>query len=898
MAQPTEGAVFTPVVYHGGQTMTGGVTVHLIFWAAPGFSFQGAPPGSKSYEALIGQYYTDVHVASTGTSGGTCTAAACNDFTVEPQYGFGTTPGGITSGDNSIAFSNTSATFSGTQTLSSADDVILDSSPYPAGGCTSPLNTKACVTDPQVQAEVDNIIQHTSGTPRGLHNLWYVFLPPDVDECIVANVCGTNAFGGYHSLANVGNGVDIYAVTPDPIIATGGINSGLDPQGNPNAELVIDIADHETNEAMTDPEGVEWMDPNGFEMADKCEFGPQRGTPLGYAADGSPFNQVINGHQYLTQEMWSQADDGCVQASTKTIADSGLPLPQVNLTQFSSTVAGNTEKGAGGTTVTVSLVRTDISGNRITASASTTSAGDGSWSVTLPGHAVGDDRDEIDVDYSGPGAPSPSHQVILTGNGGNPFTESGWTGWTDLDNGYVLTNSPPSLTIGPCFQTGVESYTVNGAVGAESPTDFCSTSADTATVALSAAIRPSDTVTVSTNDNRAFQPFDAAVPNPGGGLVKMTIPVGEADAVSLFQNPLTAATGIPFTPTGFPTCSADLTAQAVTCTGLVRGATYTVNGHGATADGTGTIVVPMSISRGQSLALSNGSRALTTLHVANLQVSINDSSPATVASGTCSPDEWTGGPLSSSPTNTEAGGPGVALTGAACPSSGDATGMSTSSVAQTDEVSGGQTVVNLPDVLDTSPLSGETLYGRFTALAESTGATLPIAVSIARASGGPPVFTAANTDTPDGVAVPALAPGTYKATWTVKDPNGDTRIVTTRFIEESALQGPPGPPGPRGPQGPPGKVPKFTVTCKLHKHHRITCTVNLLTAKDTKGTVRMTVAKAGHLVALGHARIIRGKASTTMRELHRVTRGSLTITVVLSQPHKAAATRRTVVHVK
>ncbi len=883
--EPTELGVFTPVVYHGGKTMTGGVTVHTIFWAPSGFAFQGSTgAGIPTYEGMIEQYFTDVSHVSTGTTGSPCTSSSCNDFAVEPQYGWGTTPGGVTSGQYTIHYS-------------AASDVILDTDPYPSGGCSSPQDTKACITDTQLQNEIDQVITSHGGS-RGLNNLWYVFLPPDVDECITTDVCGTNAFGGYHSLSNLGHGLTIYALTIDPLIETGSIAQGADPQGNPDAEVTVDIADHETNEAMTDPEGVGWMDPNGFEVGDKCEFGPQRGTPLGFASDGSPFNQVINGHKYLTQEMWSQADGGCEQGTTKTIADSGLPLPQVNLTQFGSAVSGNTENNTGGIGVTVSLVRTDLNGNPIKVSASTTTASDGSWSVTLPGHAVGDDRDEVDVDYSGAGAPTPSHQVILTGNGGNPFTESGWTGWTDLDNGYALTNGPPSLTIGPCFQTGVESYEVNGTVGAQSPTDFCSTSADTATAPLSGPVGPADVVTVSTNDNRAFQPSDAAVPNPAGGLVNMTIPVGEADAVSLFQNPLTIATGIPFTPTGFPTCSADLTAQSVTCTGLVPGRNYQVNSTGATADGSGTITVSTPVHRGTSLTLFNGARALTALHVADLQVTILDASPATVASGTCAPDEWTGGPLTAAPTNTEAGGPGVALSGAACPSSGDAAGMSTSSVAQTDELSGGQTGVNLPDVLDTSPLLGETLYGRFTVLAESTGATLPIAVSIAPASGGAPVFTAADTDTANGVPVPALAPGPYKATWTVIDPNGDTRILTTRFIEESALQGPPGPPGPRGPQGPPGKVPKFKVTCQLQKQHKITCTVKFLKAKNTKGTLRISVARGKHLVALGHARIVRGQASMTMRELRRVTRGSLTITVVLSQPHKAAATRTAVVHVK
>ena len=61
---------------------------------------------------------------------------------------------------------------------------------------------------------------------------------------------------------------------------------------------------------------------------------------------------------------------------------------------------------------------------------------------TLP-RAVGDDRDEIVVEY-GAGGPTPSKQAILTGNGGNPFTESGWTGWTDLDNGTRLELETPA----------------------------------------------------------------------------------------------------------------------------------------------------------------------------------------------------------------------------------------------------------------------------------------------------------------------------------------------------------------------------------------------------------------------------------------------------------------------
>jgi hypothetical protein len=80
------------------------------------------------------------------------------------------------------------------------------------------------------------------------------------------------------------------------------------------------------------------MDPNGFETADKCESGPQYGAPLGYAANGSPYNQVITGHHYLIQMVWSNRAPGCVQSQIPGV-DPPRP-PQVYLTQFSPFVSG------------------------------------------------------------------------------------------------------------------------------------------------------------------------------------------------------------------------------------------------------------------------------------------------------------------------------------------------------------------------------------------------------------------------------------------------------------------------------------------------------------------------------------------------------------------------------
>src|SRR5205823_1209187 len=59
----------TPVTYHSGAVMAGGITIHTIFWAAPGFAFQGSPGGGvPTYEGLIQQFLGDV-AADNGSAG-------------------------------------------------------------------------------------------------------------------------------------------------------------------------------------------------------------------------------------------------------------------------------------------------------------------------------------------------------------------------------------------------------------------------------------------------------------------------------------------------------------------------------------------------------------------------------------------------------------------------------------------------------------------------------------------------------------------------------------------------------------------------------------------------------------------------------------------------------------
>jgi hypothetical protein len=194
---------------------------------------------------------------------------------------------------------------------------------------------------------------------------------------------------------------------------------------------------------------------------------------------------------------------------------------------------------------------------------------------------------------------------------------------------------------------------------------------------------------------------------------------------------------------------------------------------------------------GRILTLVNrAGRRLTSLHVARLRVDLV-ANETRVFSGSCQPGDYYGPPASPS-SDLEQLLTGIIASDAVCPLSGRAHGLSTATIAQTDDFSGGQTIVAVPRIQSTTPLADATLYGAFRASAQSGlpgpgGSVIargtPVAVRITPVGSGRTVFSAANVDTARGAAVGALAPGTYLAHWRLHDANGDTRTLTTRFVE-------------------------------------------------------------------------------------------------------------------
>ena len=764
------------VVYHGGAVMGPNVVVHTVFWAPPGYQFGGSPgsePGSggllglggstpiPGYEAMQQQFFTDVAHDS----------GSQNDiYSLLNEY-----PDHTGNGSYQLSYN-------------AAVDSVNATDPFPpkSAQCASAAGAGACVTDTQVGRELDKVISASDPAGRGLNNVWFMYLPPGVDECYQAGTCGTNAFGGYHSVSNVGHGVVIYAVIIDPIIEVTP-SQGSDPEGNPDAEAAVDVSAHELFEALTNPTGVGWMDPNGEELADKCENGPQLATPLGYASNGAPYDQVINGHEYLIQGIWSNASGGCIDRSSLVAPKPSLPT--ISMTQFSPYISGNIGSAKAGIKVAAFVARADepIAGLQAVTRA------DGSWGpVALRAfgsntpHAFGDDRDQILIAYSKGG---PKADAIETGSGGNPFNEAGWTGWYDLDTGFAV--GTHSVLVAPCTQVGVLDLRVGGSLTAP-PTNTCGGETGVATVKTK-PIGIGTPVTLSSADNRAIAPD-----NEAGALVNLTVPLGEPGSIGFGNN-----SQVLLFPSGFPTCDADLRSQLVYCNGLVPEAHYTLTrvrgGAVATVhqrtDFVGQLFVrdlPGRVRGGDVLVLRNAvGRVLTRFHVAHLKVAIK-ANQTVVASGTCEPGDYYGRSLLKPPISKGVLQGGDAGTGTVCPPNGHANGLSAQLVEQEDDLSGGITRTEVPYLEGIYPTDDGTVYGTFTALCKtflptSTNGTyaggLPVSLTITPVGSPSPAFHSTNVDTASGAQVSGLAPGVYHAKWVVTDVNGDTRTYLTRFVE-------------------------------------------------------------------------------------------------------------------
>ncbi|MGB9182750.1 MAG: hypothetical protein WCB67_01690 [Solirubrobacteraceae bacterium] len=262
------------LIYNGGPVMHTDAN-YSIYWAPSGHSF------SSNYTATVNTFFANVAAASGATS---------NDYSVARQY-YDTT--------GNVSYS---ASFGG---------AITDTSAYPANGCNANAGAGICITDAQLQTEVNNVIA-AHGLPRGTGTMYFVYFPSGVATCFdgTGSQCSTNVYCAYHS--SVGSGTSAMLYANMPYAGVSGCESGQYPNGDVAADSVLNVTSHENIEAITDPLGNAWYDASGNEIGDKCNF--NFGSPLG-GAPGSEYNESISSGHYWLQQEWSNAASGCVQHS-------------------------------------------------------------------------------------------------------------------------------------------------------------------------------------------------------------------------------------------------------------------------------------------------------------------------------------------------------------------------------------------------------------------------------------------------------------------------------------------------------------------------------------------------------------------------------------------------------
>jgi hypothetical protein len=259
------------LINHGGPVMLTNTT-YTIFWIPSGQTV------SAKYVSTINQYFQDVAHDS---------GLSSNVYASDTQY-------------SGILYSSTFAP---------ATNSYTDTAAFPTNGCNPYGGALKCLSDSQLQAEIDKVISLKSWVRNGTSQ-FFIFTPKEVESCDGGNGCTFTAYCAYHGVTASGA---IYANMPYATSShyPGNCDNGQYPNGD-DADATINVTSHEHNEAITDPHLNAWYDAGGYENGDKCawDFGALQG-PF-----GGQYNQTIDGHHYYLQREYSNDGTNACRRTT------------------------------------------------------------------------------------------------------------------------------------------------------------------------------------------------------------------------------------------------------------------------------------------------------------------------------------------------------------------------------------------------------------------------------------------------------------------------------------------------------------------------------------------------------------------------------------------------------
>ena len=300
------------LLYHGGPVMQTNTT-YTIYWLPAGQTM------SANYQGIINGFFRNVATGSGLNS---------TVYGSDTQYYMGSNP---------QLFVQNSSSYGGSY--------VDTTSPIPGGNCNGQYaasiasHLTGCVSDAQIENEIEHVLGVTGWTP-GPNKLFLLFTPRSVGSCVdtFSGTCAYTYYCAYHSDYVDANGDVLYTNQPYPETTQLGMAPVCDTGQHPNgdwADATLNVASHEQNEAITDPDGNAWFDSVGNENGDKCAW--TFGTALGSTGSGQ-YNTVIGTGKYYLQQEWSNASSSCVLG----YGPSGTPANTSPPSMSGAAVAGQT----------------------------------------------------------------------------------------------------------------------------------------------------------------------------------------------------------------------------------------------------------------------------------------------------------------------------------------------------------------------------------------------------------------------------------------------------------------------------------------------------------------------------------------------------------------------------
>jgi hypothetical protein len=278
LAHPAAG----PLVYHGGPIMRR-ANLYAIFWIPAALQNGGTTGMPVAYQNLQTRLLADY------------TAHGIDNINTQYYEIIGATTTYIQNAPGAIPTSGLAG-------------FTVDNAPYPASGCSDTATPSNCITDAQIQAEIQKVMG-LKGWTSGPNKMFLLYTSSGEGSCIDSSstACAYTDYCAYHS----------YIGTSPPIIYAnmpfGNLSACAAGQPSPNGDAVADsvtsTASHEISEAITDPiPPTAWIDSSGNENGDLCAYNYGTNT-----WDAGNANEMWNGNFYELQQEFNNHVAACSQ---------------------------------------------------------------------------------------------------------------------------------------------------------------------------------------------------------------------------------------------------------------------------------------------------------------------------------------------------------------------------------------------------------------------------------------------------------------------------------------------------------------------------------------------------------------------------------------------------------